>query len=72
MNNSNRNIFFGVLHFIVWFISCFLLGWWGVLIGFLVNSVMDTTILLIWVFQEKKQLSSRVAPQQQYDLLVRN
>ena len=45
-------IFFGLSHYIMWLISCFLFGWWGILLGFVVNCVMDMGVLLIWMWQE--------------------
>ena len=72
--NSHRNdlIFFGVLHFIVWLIMCFGFGWWGILLGFLVNCMTDTGLLLSWIWQEKKELSQELAREQKEKLLIQN
>ena len=55
----NDLIFFGAFHLLIWLISYFLLGWRGILIGFLVNCLIDTGILMTWIWQEKKQLSQK-------------
>jgi Flp pilus assembly protein TadB len=63
-DNQNYVIFFIVTHFLVWLIMCFLLGWWGIIFGFLANFVIDTGLLSIWVWQEKKHPRRRAIIQQ--------
>ena len=72
--NSHRNnlIFFGMFHFIVWLMMCLGFGWWGVLLGFLVNCITDTGLLLSWILQEKKALSQELAREHKEKLLVQN
>jgi hypothetical protein len=64
--NRNRNevLFFGIFHLIVWLIMCSLFSWWGILLGFFANIVMDSGVLLLWISQEKKvQLPSQLSLQ---------
>ncbi len=70
--SQNYLIFFGALHFIVWLIMCLVLGWRGIIFGFLVNFVVDSGLLLIWIWQEKKQLYQKAAPQQKENVFVRS
>ena len=83
---QNAFIFFGGLHFLVWLIMCFGFGWRGLLCGFLANCIIDTGVLLSWIWQEKhsrKAFASLIlrklrnakglrSPQQQENLFVRN
>jgi len=48
------------------------LGWLGILFGFLVNIVMDSGVLLSWIWQENKQLYRKVDLQQKKNLFVRS
>ena len=65
-------IFFGGFHFLVWLIMYLALGWLGILFGFLVNIVMDSGVLLSWIWQENKQLYRKVDLQQKKNLFVRS
>ena len=70
-HNRNDLISFGTLHFLIWLIMYSLLGWWGIFFGFLLNCIMDTGILLSWIWLEKKQLPQKVAHQQKEELAAR-
>jgi len=62
--NQNYLISFGAFHFLVWLIMCLALGWRGIILGFLANVVIDLGLLMIWMWQAKKQLYQKVAFQQ--------
>jgi len=70
--SQNYLIFFGAFHFMVWLIMCLVLGWQGIIFGFLANFVTDSGLLLIWIWQEKKQLYHEVTLQQKENLFVRS
>ena len=55
----NDLIFFAGFHFLVWMVMYFLFGWWGMLAGFLINGIMDTVVLLSWMWQENRHLSRK-------------
>jgi len=72
LQHQNYLIFLGGFHFLVWLIMCLALGWLGILFGFLVNIVMDSGVLLSWIWQENKQLYRKVDLQQKKNLFVRS
>jgi hypothetical protein len=69
---KNYLISFGAFHFIVWLMMCLALGWRGIILGFLANVVIDFGLLLIWIWQEKKQPYHEVTLQQKENLFVRS
>ena len=70
--NQNYLLFFGALHFIVWLIMCLVLGWRGIIFGFLVNFIIESGMLLSWIWQEKKKPCQKVTLQQKTNLFVRS
>jgi hypothetical protein len=61
--NRNFLIFFAVIHFLIWLIMCSSLGWLGIVFGFMGNCVVDSGLLLTWIWREKKQPYRKIAIQ---------
>jgi hypothetical protein len=53
---QNYSIYIGILHLLIWGTMCLLFNWWGILLGFLANGIIDLGIIFICIiWQEKKQ-----------------